>query len=327
MAGTAWRGAAWPGKAWQAWQGQARQGEVRQARRGKTWHGTARHGRQGGARQGEAWFGRVWQAGQGLAWQGVARPGTVRQAWQGVARQGQVRQARERPVTLTLVQVREIKKGFVMAFAKKDESVAVVKAANIVRTTLRITGTAPLVQLKFSEKAKAMMMKNMATPAAEKKSKSVREARDYDADYVGAQHISVAGWNGMPCAAFRSAMIDACRTVGLVMTKAKMAVFVVPDGFDAHDGTPLVKILNGSPERFESLVRNDNGGADVRIRAMWREWEMDVTVEFDADMISAESVVNLLDRAGRQVGIGEGRPFSKNSVGQGWGTFTVKAGK
>jgi hypothetical protein len=281
----------------------------------------------GMARPGTAGRGTAGVAGQGTARPGVARPGTVRQAWQGVARQGQVRQARERPVTLTLVQVREIKKGFVMAFAKKDESVAVVKAANIVRTTLRITGTAPLVQLKFSEKAKAMMMKNMATPAAEKKSKSVREARDYDADYVGAQHISVAGWNGMPCAAFRSAMIDACRTVGLVMTKAKMAVFVVPDGFDAHDGTPLVKILNGSPERFESLVRNDNGGADVRIRAMWREWEMDVTVEFDADMISAESVVNLLDRAGRQVGIGEGRPFSKNSVGQGWGTFTVKAGK
>jgi hypothetical protein len=33
--------------------------------------------------------------------------------------------------------------------------------------------------------------------------------------------------------------------------------------------------------------------------------------------------VNLLDRAGQQVGIGAGRPFSKKSVGQGWGTFSV----
>ena len=54
-----------------------------------------------------------------------------------------------------------------------------------------------------------------------------------------------------------------------------------------------------------------------------REWEADLTVEFDADTITAESVVNLLDRAGRQVGVGEGRPFSKNSNGQGWGTFSV----
>lgn len=210
-----------------------------------------------------------------------------------------------------------------MAFAKKDDGIAVVKQANIVRTIIKIKGTAPLVQLKFSEKAKRQMMISMATPASEKKAKSARSARDYDDDFKAAQHISVAGWNGMPCPAFRSAMIDACRTVGLVMTKAKMSVFILPDGFDVDDGTPLVRIIAPPPERLESLVRNDNGGADVRIRAMWREWEMNVPLEFDADMISAESVVNLLDRAGRQVGIGEGRPFSKNSVGQGWGTFTV----
>lgn len=109
----------------------------------------------------------------------------------------------------------------------------------------------------------------------------------------------------------------------MVMTKAKMSVFVLPDGFDRDDGTPLVRLIAGEPERTESLVRNDNGGADIRIRPMWREWEADVSIEFDADMITPESVVNLLDRAGRQVGVGEGRPFSKNSVGQGWGTFQV----
>ena len=54
---------------------------------------------------------------------------------------------------------------------------------------------------------------------------------------------------------------------------------------------------------------------------MWREWEAIVNLEYDADMIAERSVVNLLARMGRQVGIGEGRPFSKNSVGQGWGTF------
>ncbi len=210
---------------------------------------------------------------------------------------------------------------------KKDDGIAVIKPANIVRTTLRIRGTAPLVQAKFSFKQREKMMRDMATPKAEKKGKAALPPRDYDDDFKQAQHISVAGWNGLPCTAFRAAMIDACRTVGLVMTKAKMSVFVLPDGFDADDGTPLVKIISTTPpEKKESLVRNDNGGADIRIRPMWREWKADVPVEFDADMITAESVVNLLDRAGRQVGVGEGRPFSKNSVGQGWGTFTVETG-
>jgi len=210
-----------------------------------------------------------------------------------------------------------------MAFAKKDDSVAVIKAPKIVRTTLRIKGTAPFVQNKFSHKARLKMMEAMSTPAAAKKGKAAREPRNYDDDFIQAQHMAVAGWNGIPCPAFRAAMIDACRTVGMVMTKAKMSVFILPDGFDKDDGTPLVKLIAGTPERMESLVRNDNGGADIRIRPMWREWECDVTLEYDEDMITGESVVNLLDRAGRQVGVGEGRPFSKNSVGQGWGTFTV----
>lgn len=212
-----------------------------------------------------------------------------------------------------------------MAFAKKDEGVAVIKPANIVRTTLRVRGTAPLVINNFSFKARQKMMADMATPKSAKKARTERPPRDYDDDFMQARHISTEGWDGIACPAFRAAMIDACRTVGLVMTKAKMSVFVLPDGFDEKDGTPLVRIDADEPERTESLVRNDNGSADIRIRPMWREWAANVTVEFDADMITPDSVVNLLDRAGRQVGVGEGRPFSKNSVGQGWGTFTVEA--
>lgn len=212
-----------------------------------------------------------------------------------------------------------------MAFAKKDEGVAVIQPANIVRATLKIKGTAPFVQNKFSKKAREQMMLAMSTPKAAKKGKDARPPRDYAQDFEQAQHKSAEGWNGIPCPAFRAAMIDACRTVNMQMTRAKMAVFVVPDGFDVDDGTPLVRIKSDKPpERTESLVRNDNGGADIRIRPMWREWACDVTLEFDADMITAEGVVNLLDRAGRQVGVGEGRPYSKNSVGQGWGTFTVQ---
>lgn len=210
-----------------------------------------------------------------------------------------------------------------MAFAKKEEGIAVIKPANIVRTTLRIRGTAPFVQNKFSHKARQKLMDDMATPKSAKKSKNDRPPRDYDDDFIQAQHISVAGWIGIPCPAFRAAMIDACRAANLVMTRTKLSVFVLPDGFDADDGSPLVRIDAPAPERMESLVRNANGNADIRIRPMWREWAANVTLEFDADMITPESVVNLLDRAGRQVGIGEGRPFSKDSVGQGWGTFTV----
>lgn len=210
-----------------------------------------------------------------------------------------------------------------MAFAKKDE-VAVVHAANIVVATFKIRGDAPLVICKFSKKQREKMMAAMAQTSAQKKGKAAREPRNYEQDFQQARHVSTEGWDGIPAAAFRAAMIDACRTVGLVMTKAKMSVFINPDGFDKDEGTPLVKIISETPpEQTEMLVRNDNGGADIRIRPMWRQWEAQVQVKFDADMITPESVVNLLDRAGQQVGVCEGRPFSKNSCGQGWGTFRV----
>jgi hypothetical protein len=190
-----------------------------------------------------------------------------------------------------------------------------------VRATIHIRGTAPYVMNRFSKKAELML--GMATPKNQKKARTERKARDYAQEFLDCQHRAAAGWAGMPAPGFRKAMIDACRTVGLVMTTAKMSVFVIADGVDVADGTPLVRLIGGEPEQIESHVRNDNGSIDIRVRAMWREWAAAVTVEFDADMITAESVVNLLDRAGRQVGVGEGRPFSKNSVGQGWGTFTV----
>lgn len=214
-----------------------------------------------------------------------------------------------------------------MAFATKTDTVAVIQPANIQQVVLTVVGTAPFVQHKFSHKAKLAMMLAMTQTAAEKKSKSTRPPRDYDEEFIQAQHISEDGWCGIPCPAFRNAMIDACRTVGLVMTRAKMSVFVLPDGIDKDEGTPLVKIISKKgPEKHTGLVRLDSGVADVRIRPMWRQWSAKVQIEFDADMITPASVVNLLDRAGRQVGVGEGRPFSKNSCGQGWGTFVVMEG-
>jgi hypothetical protein len=49
-----------------------------------------------------------------------------------------------------------------------------------------------------------------------------------------------------------------------------------------------------------------------------------VTLQFDGDFMSVDSAVNLLHRAGVNVGVGAGRPFSKMSAGQGWGTFEIR---
>ena len=201
----------------------------------------------------------------------------------------------------------------------------VIKEPNIRTLRVRLIGTAPYVQCKFAEKARGAMMAKMAAGSQAKKGKA-REARDFEADYRGAMHRCEAPgggeWCGIPAGAFRAACISACRTVGFKMTLAKLSLFVVQDGVDVDDGTPLVRI-HGEPVRIDMPVRNATGVWDVRVRPQWREWHVDLTVRYDADQFSDADVLNLLARAGEQVGVGEGRPDSRNSAGLGWGTFRI----
>lgn len=206
------------------------------------------------------------------------------------------------------------------AKAKGDDQI-VITPPNYQVVEVPIVGTAPYLQNRFSQKAQDLMAENMEQ-GGKAKSKKNRPPRDFDADFRGSQHIAAGGWHGIPAAAFRSAMIDVCRIADVVMTRAKLLLFVLADGLDSDDGTPLVKIIGKKPVMHKGPVRLKSGVPDIRARAMWPEWAAIVRVRFDADMMSATTIVNLLDRAG-SAGVGEGRPFSKDSNGMGMGTFQV----
>lgn len=196
-----------------------------------------------------------------------------------------------------------------------------ISKPNIEQVALKIVGTAPYVQNKFSQKAREQMRATQEAGSVRKKG-SKREPKDFQAAYEQAIHVAEEGWHGIPAPSFRAAMISACRIVGFKMTLAKLSVFVFADGLDADEGTPLVRIY-GEPEVNESMVRVGMGASDIRWRPMWRKWHAIVRISYDADQFTTEDVVNLLTRAGMQVGIGEGRPDSKSSAGMGWGTFDV----
>jgi hypothetical protein len=207
--------------------------------------------------------------------------------------------------------------------AGSSEELVEIKAPDFRMAEFNIVGTAPYVQLRFTEKAKAKMIADMSEGSGKKRGKKVQEPRIFEGEFEGAMYQATDGWRGIPAASFRCAMIAACRVSGMVMTQAKLLVFIEEDGFDDVDGVPLVKIA-GSPERFDYYVRNSNGGCDIRVRAKWQEWSAKLRVKYDASFITLQSVTNLLVRAGLQVGVGEGRPFSRMSAGMGWGTFKVK---
>jgi ribosomal protein S17 len=111
------------------------------------------------------------------------------------------------------------------------------------------------------------------------------------------------------------------------MTLEKLSVFVEADGVDKDEPQiPLIRIY-GDPIKQEDMARVETGQPYVTVRAAYHQWKAKVRIRFDADQFTLEDVSNLLARVGMQVGIGEGRPDSKNSAGMGWGLFTIEEEK
>jgi hypothetical protein len=213
-----------------------------------------------------------------------------------------------------------------MAFGKKNEGLQqiIIKAPNFQDVKLLVVGTAPYVCNNMTPGSENSMRDGMGD-GVDKAAKKKRPPKDFEGDFKGSQHVDVKdGWVGIPAAAIRAAMIRACSTCGVEMTKAKQCFFVQADGMD-EKGRPLVKITKGKPEKFECTVKNSNGSTDIRARARFNTgWEAALRISFDADQFSASTVGNLIQRAGMSVGVGAGRPFSSNSAGCGWGTFSLK---
>lgn len=188
---------------------------------------------------------------------------------------------------------------------------------------LKIVGTSPLVVHRFS--AKAMQeMRDTQEAGSTARSKKTRQPKDFDALFEGAKHISDEGWEGFHAAAFRNGAISACRLVGFKMTMARLAFMVEADGYDRVDGAPLVRLLNTECEKWIAPVRLKTANTvDLRVRPLYRKWSALVNFRWDAGVFTADDIVNLISRVGQQVGIGEGRPDSKESNGIGYGLFSL----
>lgn len=197
-----------------------------------------------------------------------------------------------------------------------------IKPPNFGIAEFHVRGIAPLVIHRFSHKIQEQMKQKMETGKAAGSRKN-REPKNTDDTYQEARYISADGWDGFNASSVRAAMISACRLVGFKMTLAKLSVFVEADGVDAQQPQiPLIRII-GKPVKQEDMARVETGQPYVTVRAAYHNWRAKIRIRFDADQFTLQDVTNLIARVGLQVGLGEGRPDSKNSAGMGWGLFTI----
>lgn len=175
-----------------------------------------------------------------------------------------------------------------------------------------IVGLTPIIPHRWSEKAKRSMPGHPAKET-QKGSKEPRKPKEE----AEASLYTLNGSFAYPATGFKAAIIGACRFFNnITMTEAKQLIFVEGEGPEQ-----LVRI-KGKKELREDMVRIAMGTADLRYRYCIYDWSAVLSVRFVAVTISTESVLNLVDAAGRG-GIGDWRPSSPKSCTGTYGTWRV----
>jgi hypothetical protein len=194
------------------------------------------------------------------------------------------------------------KKTVLASKAKPIESV--IPPLNLQQIELVLIGTSPLIVHAWSAKAKKAMLDKQ-----QKKAVSNREARNPEAEFRESLYVLPDGNHGFPAIAFKAAAVTACSQIEHV-TKVLMrqALHVIGDDFAI--------IYGDNPTMREDTVRIGMGTTTLRYRGEYKKWYTRLSIEYNADAISEEQIVNLFNTAGFGVGIGEWRPERDGSNGR-----------
>lgn len=189
---------------------------------------------------------------------------------------------------------------------------------------VRIEGISPLVVKQFGLKAK-MELEDKHT--GRKKENTKKRIRKPEEEFKESRYISAEGHDCVPAIWFKKGMTDAgYRYMGLTQADLKQDLFVrgAEKSADPDAGEELALLVLDAPEpqQRRDYVRNSGMGrtADLRYRAEYSPWALEIPIEFFKTRLTAEQVVQMLAYMGEGAGIGEMRP---QKSGNQFGRFQV----
>ena len=209
---------------------------------------------------------------------------------------------------------------------KKVEEVIEIRPLDIKEVKVRIVGDTPLIVHAWSEKAKRMMLEAQMKTTKTK----AKVARDPYDDFIQSLYWlegqpkestpeafeeavnNGAKW-GFPVGAIKQAGNAAAYRLGWVKNQMQLrgSYFLKTEFGD------MAEIQGSIPEMREDMVRIGMGSADLRYRGEFKNWYMDMTLEYNAsgDM-TLEQILNVINAGGYTVGLGEWRPEKDGSFGK-----------
>lgn len=208
---------------------------------------------------------------------------------------------------------------------KKSQDIAfTIPAPNIRTMKVRIVGTASLIFHKWDEKAIQMILDKQL-----KKVQKGRGVRNPEREYENSFYYDGSDQVAIPARNIKQAIVGSARFInGIPMTILRGAIFVMGDidGFipvllNNKPVTKAIAVKNQKEWMRQDMVTVGMGSADIRFRGeLPTGWEAEFLIQFDADLLSAEQVLNLLSRAGFSQGLMEWRPEKNGDRG----TFKIK---
>jgi hypothetical protein len=133
----------------------------------------------------------------------------------------------------------------------------------------------------------------------------------------GAYRLS-SGDLGFPAAAFKKAVVSAAK--GRKVGRLGLPGIVLASVFETTELLPLKHPKTGKPLKDYEIdirgARPQGQGMVRRARPRLDEWSCEVSFEYDEDLIDVALIRDLLDRAGRNVGVGNFRPEKTGRYGR-----------
>lgn len=227
--------------------------------------------------------------------------------------------------------------------AKVTAQPANVEVFTIEKQVLEITlvGSSSLIVNNFNEKSVTQMEDERRLNAEEKRAskKAPKPPVVPEERYQLARILDEEGIDCVPARWIKSALVTAATKygeIGVPGTQVRGALFVlgdlIPIKFKGVKAWPEIKKhIEGLPVGQYGLpvMRRDvvrvgkfpNKQPDLRYRPEYRDWSLDIQIEFEPALISLQGLHHLIRRAGSSVGLCEWRP-EKSPAGT-FGRFDI----
>jgi len=206
----------------------------------------------------------------------------------------------------------EVKKKKVMPVKEKALPIVVPKLKlNIIKVGLR--GTTPLLMDKFPDETRAQILDKQIGLT-----KGSKQLRDMDKEYVNAIHYINDGLKvGFPAQAFKSGMIESTSFVGSRDFSKKLLKGIQIINSEGNDLIPISYDIVGKLKHYPK-------DSNTKISPMFENWKCELIIQYDANNISPQDIITLLNYSGFYYGIGIWSPRAK--CGGKYGMYEVDVG-